>query len=191
MSKQSIQNIDYLISKHGYALCKVPHPSHLQCKIALSNYPMALEWVPAEFQTLFPDIVDSAIKDAPTAIVFDRRPKSIIKTVKDLLQEYEIADDDNCLIIVRHIMIRILSAEGLEQCVKHAEFRRFVIDKLCEFYDTSRLRPLHSMLRVTLQKIDAAVTVLPIPENPEIVLNTYAIQTIPGPRRSARIASRA
>ena len=179
-----------LLSSNGSLLRDVPHPTHFQCMTALYDYPLALQWAPVEFQTLYPICVEAAILKSPVAIVFDRRPKSIVKTFQDLMDANLLARGGDKVTIVHHLMIVIQSKEGQCLIAQHARLQRVIIEKLREFIADNKAVPILSVLRETLQIIEAIAVRSYLAIHPCVCVSIPAIPAIPQLRRSARIASR-
>lgn len=187
-----------ILAKDGSVLKTISSPTDLQCEVALAQYPLALEWTPVDFQTRFPHIVETAILRAPTAIVFDRRPKSIVKTLKDLMDANLLARGGDKVTIVHHLMIVIQSKEGQCLIAQHARLQRVIIEKLREFIADNKAVPILSVLRETLQIIEAIAVSSYLAIHPcgcvcvsiPVIPAIPAIPAIPQLRRSARIASR-
>ena len=206
--KISKLNFNALLSKNGSLLATVSHPTHLQCMIALYDYPKALEWAPVEFQTLFPICVEAAILKSPVALVFDRRPKSIIKTLKDLLDANLLATSDDKITITGHLMTCIQSDEGQRLFAKEAKLRRVVIDKIHELLTTQIVQatPIYSVLRNTLTGLETmekasnvmnkvldslpAIPIICVSSEPGDLLNDLPPSAAIPLRRSARIAAK-
>ncbi len=89
VTESNLSNIYYILSVDGSKLRDISQPTDFHCEVALSSYPLALEWTPVEFQNRFPISVEQAVLREPTAIVYDRRTKSIVETIRDILRANE------------------------------------------------------------------------------------------------------
>jgi hypothetical protein len=162
---------------------------------------LALEWIPAEFQNRLSLSVEEAVLREPTAIVYDRRTKSIVEMIRDILRANERAslgktsNKNSTIIIVRHMMNFIKEDDVLKFVALNPRLHSTIVAKIHEFLAMKRAATLYDILRETLQGLEAnppanyvPPAVLPIHQRILPFLPVPKVPTVPL-RRSARIAA--
>ena len=137
-------NIYYILSVDGSKLRDISLPTVSHCEVALSSYPLALEWIPAEFQNRLSLSVEEAVLREPTAIVYDRRTKSIVEMIRDILRANERAslgktsNKNSTIIIVRHMMNFIKEDDVLKFVALNPRLHSTIVAKIHEFLAMKR-----------------------------------------------------